>query len=125
MKWLNYIAIGSGGALGAMLRVFMAKILPNSIHGIPTYIMLVNIIGCFIMGALAELLAMHWSASENMRYFLVSGFLGGFTTFSAFALEFGLLCEKQFYLQAAIYASLTFVLGLASFFFGLKLIRLF
>lgn len=125
MSFIKYIMIGSGGALGAILRVAMAKILPINLLGMPVYILSINIMGCFIMGAMTELLALHWSASENTRYFLISGLLGGFTTFSAFALDFGLLVEKQLYLSAIIYGSLSFFLSIAGFFSGLKLVRLF
>lgn len=121
----HYLTIGLGGALGAIVRVALAAFLPATIMGIPTYIMSVNIIGCGIMGILTELMALRWSASEGMRYFLVSGVLGGFTTFSAFALEFGLLFEKHFYLSSLLYAALSFILSLSAFFIGLKIVRIF
>ena len=121
----HYVATGLGGAIGAITRITMSKILPTTILGIPCYILFVNILGCLIMGLLTELMALHWSMSDNMKYFLVSGFLGGFTTFSAFALEFGLLFEKHEYKSAIIYATLSFVLSIVFFFTGIKIIRLF
>lgn len=123
MHYAHYIAIGLGGALGAISRVALAAFLPTAIMGIPIYILSINVIGCGIMGFLTELMALRWSASEGMRYFLISGFLGGFTTFSAFALEFGLLYEKQF-LSSLLYAALSFFLSIGAFFIGLKMIRL-
>jgi len=59
-----------------------------------------------------------------MRHFLSQGFLGGFTTFSAFALEFGLLYEKGNYWTACIYAILSIMLSLGAFFAGMKLLKL-
>ena len=124
MLW-HYLLIGLGGALGAIARVALGKILPTAIVGIPTYILLINIIGCFIMGIVTEILAFHGSTSAmNIRYFLVSGFLGGFTTFSAFAFEFALLYEKDESLLALIYVALSVFLSLAVFFIGLKITRL-
>jgi len=121
---LEYLLIGLGGALGAIFRVALSNILPYSAFNIPIYIMLINIIGCFLMGAISELLGLYWSASLNMKYFLISGLLGGFTTFSAFALEFGLLIEKGQYLESAFYILLSVMLSLIAFFVGFKIIKL-
>lgn len=120
----HYLMVGLGGALGAMLRVFFSKLLPAHIMGLPTYILLVNIIGCFLIGLLVEALPAIWPGSDNMRYFLVSGLLGGFTTFSAFALEFGFLVERNQMLLAMLYAALSVALCLFAFFVGLKCYKL-
>lgn len=77
------------------------------------------------MGLLTEGMALYWSASENARYFLISGFLGGFTTFSAFALEFGLLIAKGQHILAFLYAGLSFLLSTGTFFIGQKIVRIF
>ena len=121
----HYVAIGLGGALGAMARVWLSNNLPGAIMGVPISILIVNVLGCFVMGLLTELLAFYWTISDNMRYLLIAGFLGGFTTFSTFALEFGLLYEKQLYIHAIIYATLSFVLSITLFFIGMKVVRYF
>lgn len=124
MPLFHYVVIGCGGALGAISRVTIARVLPEFILGFPIYILLVNIIGCFIMGLVTEIGALYISISENMRLFLISGFLGGFTTFSAFSLEFVLLCQKNQFFMAFIYASLSFLLSIAAFFIGMVIIRM-
>jgi CrcB protein len=122
---LNYFLVGLGGSLGAMSRVLLGKFLPTAIMGIPAYIMLINIIGCFLMGILVEILAFHGSLSTgNLHYFLASGFLGGFTTFSSFAFEFGLLFAKQDYKAGIIYILLSTCISLIAFFLGAKLMKL-
>lgn len=121
----HYIAIGFGGALGAMARVALGYILPSQILGIPMQMLCVNILGCLSIGVLTQVFANYWPASMSMKSFLVPGLLGGFTTFSAFALEFGLLYEKGFYLLAFLYAITGVVLSFGAFFAGLKIVKVF
>ena len=122
---MHYLIVGLGGALGAVCRVFLGKLFPHAIFNLPLPILIVNILGCFMIGALTEVFALHWPASMNIRSFLVPGFLSGFTTFSAFALESGILYNKGSYFLVFLYIVLTVVLSLAAFWGGLKLVRLF
>lgn len=119
---LNYLLIGLGGALGAMARVGVGRLFPATLAGssIPLQMLAVNVIGCFVMGVISSWLEYHHGPLA-LRYFLVSGFLGGFTTFSAFALEGMLLVQKQQYWPAAVYIACTVILCLAFFFIGSKL----
>jgi len=121
----GYLFIGLGGALGAISRVFLSKFLPSFFLNIPLKILCINILGCFVLGLLTEIMALHWPASINIKHFLVQGFLGGFTTFSAFALEFGLLYDKGHYISASIYAILSVIFSIFFFFGGLKVIKIF
>ncbi|MDG1436444.1 MAG: CrcB family protein [Rickettsiaceae bacterium] len=122
---LHYIFIGCGGALGAIMRTVIGELLPITILGISSPILLVNIIGCFAIGFLTEIMTLYWPISVNMKYFLISGFLGGFTTFSSFILEFGLFVEKNEYIYALSYAFLSFLLSAIGFFAAVKIVRLF
>ncbi len=124
MIWTSYLVIALGGALGAVLRIFIADMLPISILGnIPFQILFINMIGCFMMGLMTEIMSLYWTTSPLMRAFLIPGLLGGFTTFSAFSLEFGLLVEKNLYGSALFYAILSVTLSLGFFFVAIKLIR--
>jgi len=122
---LSYLFIGLGGALGAISRVALSNIFPAEILTVPTRTLLINIIGCFAIGLLTGLFTYYWDAPINMRHFLIQGLLGGFTTFSAFSLEFALQYEKGLYASAISYVLLSVILGILFFFFGLKLTRLF
>jgi len=121
----TYFLVGLGGATGAIARVVLSRILPSSVWGMPVKILFINILGCFLIGLLTGIMTFYWSASINTRHFLIQGFLGGFTTFSAFALEFGLLHDKGANIIAIVYAILSVVLSLTFFFVGLKFIRIF
>ncbi len=121
----HYLFVALGGALGSVARLVLSNSLPAFFWGIPSSILWVNVLGCFIMGLLTEFMALYWSAQDSVRYFLVSGFLSGFTTFSAFSLEFGLLFQKNEFLQAFVYVTLSISLSLLFFFLGVKIIRLF
>lgn len=121
----SYFWVGLGGATGAMARVLISGWLPSFILTVPSKILCINGLGCFFAGVLIELMAFYWNPPINVRHFLIQGLLGGFTTFSAFAIEFGALYEKGSHYLAVLYAILSLVLTVLSFFCGLRLIRLF
>lgn len=121
---IHYILTGLGGAIGAISRVAASQLFPENIYGIPAQILFINVLGCFFMGALTEGAALYFSISDNMKYFLISGFLGGFTTFSSFALEVGALTEKNDYHLAIIYILASVTLSLICFFSAVKLVRI-
>ncbi len=118
--------IGLGGAIGSMLRLLLIEALPKVIMGnFPLQIFVVNILGCFVMGILTEGMAMHFSLPNMVRSFLTTGLLGGFTTFSSFSLEFGLLVERKLISLAIFYACISVTLSLMAYFIGMYLVRSF
>ena len=119
--FFSYLIIGLGGALGAMYRSWLCTLLPTTIFSIPAPILCINILGCFIMGFLHTIIP----CNQSLRYFLLTGFLGGFTTFSSFTLEYGTLWNAQEYYSAAIYTILSVSLSLIFFFIGSKLAHFF
>ncbi|MBX9804895.1 MAG: fluoride efflux transporter CrcB [Alphaproteobacteria bacterium] len=121
----TYIAIGLGGALGALSRFGLGRLLPaTAFTHFPLQIFLVNAIGCLMMGVVLESMAFYGALSAPMRSFLTTGFLGGFTTFSAFALEFGLLVDKDLPAHAIFYAVSSVMVSLFCFFIGIRAVRL-
>lgn len=116
--------IAVGGAFGATLRHFMNMLIGRIAgDGFPWHTMLINITGSFVMGLLIALMAQRWNVSNEMRAFLTTGILGGYTTFSAFSLDFALLVERKTYLLAGAYALGSVVLSLVAIFAGLALAR--
>lgn len=75
------------------------------------------------MGLLIEWMTWHGGISDDVRYFLISGFLGGFTTFSAFSLDFGFLVQKQAYMTAILYVMGSVGLSFIFFFVGMALLH--
>jgi len=118
-----YFAVGLGGAIGAVARMILAKSLPPTFLELPLQILCVNVLGCFLMGCLTKFMVLYGPLPNYIKDFLAAGCLGGFTTFSAFALEFGMLYEKHLYMSAILYAILSFSLSLFLFFVGIKIVR--
>jgi fluoride exporter len=82
-----YLLAALGGVLGALARSGTAELLPSSPAGWPWATLLVNLTGCLLLGALLAVLAGRSPEPAWARPFLAVGVLGGFTTYSAFAVE--------------------------------------
>ena len=122
MTSVLYAALG--GAIGASLR-YGVNVTSLKLFGanFPWGTMFVNVVGSFVMGLLVALMAQAWTTSQDMRIFLTTGILGGFTTFSAFSLDFAALWERKEHGLALAYAGGSVVLSLIAIFAGLWLAR--
>lgn len=118
------IFVGIGGMLGSIARYVMALYLSRTFpSAFPYGTFAVNIAGCLVIGIVYGISErFHWLTPE-WRFFLATGFCGGFTTFSSFAYENILLLQDKDYLTFAAYAVLSFVLCLIAVFAGLLLTR--
>lgn len=118
-------AVALGGGLGAVAR-YLTIVLCGRLCGtaFPLGTLVVNILGCALMGILAALFARVWPADLVTRAFLTTGFLGGFTTFSAFSLDAIFLVERGALLAASLYVLGSVALSLLGFVLGLRLVRL-
>lgn len=113
-----------GGGLGAALRHLV------NVAGLrwlgpsfPWWTVIVNVSGSLAMGFLAALLMARPSSADGLRAFLATGILGGYTTFSAFSLDFASLVERRMTGSAILYAGGSVGLSLAAVFIGLWLGR--
>ncbi|MEM7663149.1 MAG: fluoride efflux transporter CrcB [Pseudomonadota bacterium] len=121
----GFLLVGLGGAIGASLRhgvgLAAVRLMPG---GWPWATFAVNIIGSLAMGFLVGWLALRADGvGQNMRLFLATGVLGGFTTFSAFSLEIVNMIRSDAAAKAASYAGLSVLLGVAALFLGLWFAR--
>jgi CrcB protein len=105
-----YVLAALGGALGALARWGLAESLPHSPGAWPWSTLLVNLVGCLLIGALLAVLLARYPQSPWLRPFLAVGVLGGFTTYSTFAVDVVRLTGAGHPVLAAAYV-LTSVLG--------------
>ncbi|MFZ5737037.1 MAG: fluoride efflux transporter CrcB [Pseudomonadota bacterium] len=121
---MAYLVVFVGGGLGAMLRHFI-----NTFSGrllgtaFPYHTFLINVTGSIVMGLIAGYFAFKGGSSQHFRLFLMTGILGGYTTFSAFSLDAALLYERGAIGLAALYVIGSVVLAIAGLFAGLALVR--
>jgi fluoride exporter len=124
MQFSILAAVAFGGALGSLLRYFVASAIQSPASaGFPWGIFIVNITGGFVMGILTELMALKLNVGMELRAFLTVGILGGYTTFSTFSLESAILIQRGAYGLAAFYISGSALLSIAALFAGLWLVR--
>lgn len=114
----------SGGAIGAGLRYLVGRaFMHHGFANFPWATLTVNVTGSFLIGVLIEVLALRFNASNELRTFLVTGILGGYTTFSSFSLEFAALYERGAMAAAFAYVAASVVLSLGAVFAGLWIAR--
>ena len=118
------MAIALGGALGAVARHFISHWSVVALgNGFPWGTLTVNVVGCFALGVVVEVMALVWSPAAEWRAFLTVGVLGAFTTFSAFSLDISILHERGEMLQAILYVTVSVAGSIAAIFAGMSLTR--
>ncbi len=122
------LLVAIGGGFGSWLRYIASRMTISFIGPIrasdfPWATLSVNVIGSFAMGLLVGWLARYGDGSQDLRLLIGVGLLGGFTTFSSFALEFAVLAQRGAIGSALAYVGLSLVAGFAGLFLGLMLMR--
>ncbi|HEX5340004.1 MAG TPA: fluoride efflux transporter CrcB [Gammaproteobacteria bacterium] len=120
----NYVAVALGGALGCCARYGVTQAV-QLVYGrnFPLATLIVNVLGCLLMGFLFFLTLDRISISPTLRMAILTGGLGGFTTFSTFAMETLLLIEDGETGYAVSYLVLSVMLGLAAALLGAYIAR--
>ena len=93
----GFIAVGVGAALGAWLRWWLGIALNAVAPNLPLGTLAANLIGGYLIGVAVEVFSQQGALPVEMRLFVITGFLGGLTTFSSFSAEaVGLLMESRY-----------------------------
>jgi CrcB protein len=121
----NIILVGIGGMGGSIARyltaTYFTKLIPSAF---PYGTFAVNIIGCLVIGVIFGLAGRFSWFTSDWRIFLATGFCGGYTTFSSFAIENVQLIQQSNYFTFALYSVGSFALGLLAVFIGLSLVKI-
>lgn len=115
------LAVALGGALGALARWALAEAVPHDAGAWPWATLVTNVTGCFALGVLMVLVLERWPDRPLLRPLLGTGFLGGFTTFSTYAVDTRGLVAAGHPLLAVAYLLSTLALGLLAVVAGLRL----
>jgi CrcB protein len=116
-------AIALGGALGAPARYGVAQLIPGSADGFPWATFVTNISGSFAIGLILALLLERFPPTRYLRAFVVTGFLGAYTTYSTFAVETDLLIKNGHTLTALTYAGASLAAGFVAVWVGIAAAR--
>jgi CrcB protein len=126
---LSFAFVGAGGALGAMAR-YALNIMLQRAGGFPWGTLAANLLGCLILGAIAQLVASSaWFNNagfipEQHRLLFAVGFCGSFTTLSAMMWEAQAMLQRNELLAPFLYLAVSVVGGFACFYAGFTLLRI-
>jgi CrcB protein len=122
---MNGLLVFLGGGVGAVARYLMANAVSHyaAPRLFPYHTLSINLLGALAIGMITEFLALKASWPESARFFLITGILGGFTTFSAFSLESALMIERGDYAACAIYIAASVIGTIILVFAGTAVVR--
>ena len=107
-------AIAVGGAIGASARYLIGLAWPTPSGSLPWATLLINVVGCALIGVLMVLVSEVWTRHPLLRPFLGTGILGGFTTFSTYAVDIQGLIKDGHPVTALLYLAITVIGALAA-----------
>ena len=120
-----FLAVATGGALGAVLR-YATYLFVTKYSDMPSYFatLLVNITGSFASGCMVALVSSSIFLSEPVRLFIMVGLLGSLTTFSTFSYDSYMLFQRQDFAILAIYIGLSVIISICFFAIGFWVLKI-
>ncbi|MGK7941134.1 MAG: fluoride efflux transporter CrcB [Crocosphaera sp.] len=123
MLIMQYLLVFMGGGLGSCVRYLISKMINERIDTMfPWGTLTVNLIGCLVIGLIIGLIE-RFPIHPYWGLLLVTGFCGGFTTFSSFSLENNLLLREQEYSLLIVYTMMSLFWGLAGTLLGIMIVK--
>ncbi len=120
LKTILFVAVG--GAIGSVLRYLVALLVSKFwSNNFPVATLIINVSGCFLIGLLIGILDKNQISNSNFKWFLITGFCGGFTTFSTYSYENLVLFQNNNSALAFTYIALSTIFGIVAVWFGLFL----
>ena len=123
MPWALLAVVSAGGIIGACARHALDLAWPHPPGGFPWATFVINVSGCELIGALMVFITEVWSAHRLLRPFLGVGVLGGYTTFSTYAVDVQRLLAAGAARTALLYLAGTVLAALAAVYAGVTLTR--
>lgn len=121
---MSYLLVFLGGGIGAAMRHAAGRgALAMFGPAFPFGTLIVNVAGSLLMGMLTELFLAKGGASQELKLFLTTGILGGFTTFSAFSLDAAVMWQRGDYPSLAAYVAGSVLLSIGALFAGMSAAR--
>ena len=114
----SFLLVAIGGGIGSVIRFSISLILRTAAANFPWPTLIVNIVGCLLIGLVSKATPESWAHSQALKLFLVTGILGGFTTFSAFGYETAELIKDGRITAASIYVILSVIGGILALIFA-------
>lgn len=108
----SVLLVGAGSCVGGMLRYFLLSIMKTPSSSFPLGVLLVNLLGCLLIGVIYGIFSRMPNASTEILLLLTTGVCGGFTTFSTFANDGLLMIQQQNWLPFLIYLSISVIGGI-------------
>jgi CrcB protein len=118
------LLIGLGGGIGSIMRYLTSMLVAKQVSSVfPWATFVVNIIGCLVAGIILGVLERQQVLNSDLKFLLITGFCGGYTTFSAFSVENIQLLQSGHSLIALLYISISILLGVMAVWVGMTLIK--